>query len=231
MPSPKTAIKKGHSLKKKFKNARFVKRALRLGVGSTEVLSQVSGVKPHKIHGIRRRLKARGKLQKGSLRTRVIKRLLMEGELREEEIARRITPKFLIEQDPKALERAAQVVRTTRYRLKKEGIATTIPGVITPPVAVARALLKFEVLRQLTDWSRTHCESIAEAELKGTLIRIWRRNNPNIFEDAKRTANGFYWKKALKQLREEGWIAMQEERFGKKFNPELLTKKSSHKSK
>ncbi|GEM_PF-3146358 len=135
------------------------------------------------------------------------RRLLIEGRLSSQEIARRT-----------GLGRVN--VGMIKYRMEKErNVKLLIPGTSLPPARAALVWAKFEILRQLSDaegWSRSRCESVAEAGT-GINMRVWRRSNPRMLEDAKEAGNGYYYAQALDRLEKDGWIAEWEERLGKKY--------------
>jgi menaquinone-dependent protoporphyrinogen IX oxidase len=155
-------------------------------------------------------IKAKGKraITLGSgAKTRRIEELFIEGRLTSAEIATQegVTRKF-----------ASNVLS----RLSRQGIQTRIPGTIQPPMSVARATLKLEVLLQISGESIMTCaQKISASEKWASRLDRLHRDNPQIIQAAKTFGNGRFWNQAQKEL--APWIKEKEQEYGQKYNPRI----------
>jgi len=200
-------LRKGHKQlnpRLRGKEETLIMRAFRMGVTNVSQLAKVTGLPKHKVKELLDKAKFMARAMGKPLPRSAVERMLINGELSISEIAK------IAHTTPHAVSRA-------RAHLKERGVLTLIPGSILPPMVVARTILRYEVLRQISGKSKTWCGIAAGVETTGDKIHSWERRVPNIFKDVKTISDGVYWEKAQEQLK--GWIKEQERIYGKKYDP------------
>lgn len=196
--------RKGHSSinpRLKGRKKEFVLRAFKMGNRDVLLLSKLTGLPVPEIRHIFEEARFKARASGSYIPKTPVERMLLNGELTRQEISRLTGI-------------SRKRINNARHNLKKQGITTKVSRSTIPPAKIARIVLRFEILKQISG-EKSILGKAEAAEVQPDLLRSWLNLKPELLREIKTLNNGKYWEKAKKDLRH--WIKAQEKRAGKKL--------------